>query len=166
MTVESTQRLMDRYFAEMENGDIADAFADDVTWTTIETGAVVRGRSAVRDHVNALHRLMADTQSRELAVTDGTAYLEGDCLAAPDAAARTAFCLVYDVNGDQITAMRLYGSLESMVGAAPATVPCVPSVDSRGGAGARSRPRSATPGPGTAPAVRAAQALARPEPGS
>jgi ketosteroid isomerase-like protein len=130
MTVELTQRVMDSYFAEMENGDIADAFADDVTWTTIEAAAVVRGRLSVRDHINALHRLMADTQARELAVTDGTAYLEGDCLAAPDAPARTAFCLVYDVNGEQITAMRLYGSLESVVGRLPAIVPYVPPVES------------------------------------
>jgi ketosteroid isomerase-like protein len=130
MTVELTQRVMDRYFAEMENGDMADAFANDVTWTTIETGVVVRGRLAVRDHINALHRLMADTQTREVAVTDGTAYLEGDCLAAPDVTARTAFCLVYDVYGEQITAMRAYGSLESVVGAAPAAVPRVPPVDS------------------------------------
>jgi ketosteroid isomerase-like protein len=128
MTVELTQCVMDRYFAEMEKGDIADVFADDVTWTTIEAGAVVRGRLAVRDHVNALHRLMADTQTREIAVANGTAYLEGDCLAAPDATVRAAFCLVYDVYGEQITAMRLYGSLESVVGAAPAVVPSVPPV--------------------------------------
>jgi hypothetical protein len=31
MTVELTQRVMDRYFAEMEKGDIADVLADDVT---------------------------------------------------------------------------------------------------------------------------------------
>ena len=53
MTVELTQRVMDRYFAEMENGDIADVLADDVTWTTTETAAVVRGRLAVRDHITA-----------------------------------------------------------------------------------------------------------------
>jgi ketosteroid isomerase-like protein len=130
MTVESTQEVMDRYFAEMEDGDIADVFADDVTWTIFENRAVVRGRSAVRDHINALHRLMTDTQTRETAVTDGSAYLEGDCLAAPDATARAAFCLVYDVHGEQITAMRLYGSLESTVGAAPGTVPDPSPVDS------------------------------------
>jgi hypothetical protein len=130
MTVELTQRVMDRYFAEMENGDIADVLADDVTWTTTDTAAVVRGRLAVRDHITALHRLMADTQTREIAVANGTAYLEGDCLAAPDATARTAFCLVYDVYGEQITAMRAYGSLESVVGAVPAVVPSVPPDDS------------------------------------
>jgi ketosteroid isomerase-like protein len=130
MAVEFTQQVMDHYFAQMQDGDIADAFAEEVTWTIIEEGTVVRGRFTVRDHINALHGLMADTQTRAIAVTDGTAYLEGDCLAAPDATARTAFCLVYDVNGDQITAMRLYGSLESRVGAAPATVPAPPPVDS------------------------------------
>jgi ketosteroid isomerase-like protein len=130
MTVEFTQQVVDHYFAQMQDGDIADSFADDVTWTIIEEGVVVRGRFAVRDHINDLHGLMADTQTRALAVTDGTAYLEGDCLAAPDATARTAFCLVYDVNGDQITAMRVYGSVESRVGAAPATVPGGPPVDS------------------------------------
>ena len=130
MTVEFTQQVMDHYFAEMQGGDIADAFAERVTWTIIEEGTVVRGRFTVRDHINALHRLMSDTQTRAIAVTDGTAYLEGDCLAAPDATARTAFCLVYDINGDRITAMRLCGSLESRVGAAPATVPALPPVDS------------------------------------
>ncbi len=130
MTVELTQRVMDRYFEEMENRDIADVLADDVTWTTTETAAVVQGRLAVRDHITALHRLMADTQTREITVTDGTAYLEGDCLAAPDATARTAFCLVYDVNGERVTAMRVYGSLESVVGAAPAAAPYARPVDS------------------------------------
>jgi hypothetical protein len=121
---------MDSYSAAMENGDIADAFADGVTWTTMETAAVVRGRFAVRDHIHALHRLMADTQTRDVAVRDGTACLEGDCLAVPHATVRTAFCLVYDVNGEQITAMRLYGSLESLVGTFPATVSAVPPVGS------------------------------------
>jgi hypothetical protein len=130
MTVELTQRVMDSYSAAMENGDIADAFADGVTWTTMETAAVVRGRFAVRDHINALHWLMADTQTRDIAVTDGTACLEGGCLAVPHATVESAFCLVYDVKGEQITAMRLYGSLESLVGTFPATVSAVPPVGS------------------------------------
>jgi hypothetical protein len=113
MSLEGTTRTMTRYFAEMDGGDIASVMAADVTWTTMVTGDVVRGRLAVRDHINALHRTMTDTQTKELAVVDGTAYLEGDFFATPDAPTRTAFCLAYDVDEGHITAMRLYGPLES-----------------------------------------------------
>jgi ketosteroid isomerase-like protein len=113
MSVKATQGVLNRYFEEMETGDIARLLADDVTWTITDTGTVVRGQLAVRDHITALHQLMLDTHTSELVVADGTAYLEGDCLTAPDAPSRTAFCLVYDVKAEHITAMRVYGPVES-----------------------------------------------------
>jgi hypothetical protein len=73
MSVEGTRRVLDGYFQEMDGGDIARIFVDDVTWTTTDTATVVRGGSAVRDHITALHGLMVDTQTRELAVADGVA---------------------------------------------------------------------------------------------
>lgn len=91
MSVELTQHVLDCYFEEMESGDIARLFGDDVTWTSTDTGAVVRGRLAVREHITALHRRMLDTHTCELVVADGTAYLEGDCLAAPESPFRIAF---------------------------------------------------------------------------
>jgi ketosteroid isomerase-like protein len=130
MSFEQTQHVLDRYFEEMESGDIARVFGDDVTWTSINTGAVVRGRLAVRDHITALHRQMLDTKTSELVVADSTAYLEGDCLTAPESPSRTAFCLVYDVKGEQITAMRSYGPVESELGPTPVTAHHKTRVDS------------------------------------
>jgi ketosteroid isomerase-like protein len=121
MSVESTQRVLDRYFAEMDNGDIARLFADDVTWTAADTGSVVHGPVAVREHITALHRVMLDTQTRELAVAADTACLEGDCLTSPEALHRTPFCLVYDVRNEQISAMRSCGAVESRLGIRRAT---------------------------------------------
>ena len=115
MPFEQTQRTMVRYFDEMDGGDLARVLATDATWTTAETGALIHGSVAVRDYIDALHHLMLDTQTRPLVVGEDTAHLEGDCLVSPDGITRTAWCLAYDVAEDKITAMRLYGPLESLV---------------------------------------------------
>jgi hypothetical protein len=83
-----------------------------VTWTTTDTGQQVRGPSSVRDYIVALHNNMFDAQTRRLVVSDGHAYLEGDCLQGPTGTtSRIYYCIAYDVVGNRIAAMRCYGPI-------------------------------------------------------
>jgi len=81
MSLEQTQRTIDHYFDVMSRGgDFAEYYTADVTWTTTDTGDEVRGPSSVRDYIVALHNNMFDSQTRRIVVSDGHAYLEGDCV--------------------------------------------------------------------------------------
>ena len=111
MSVEQTQRTLDRYFDLMgKDEDFAECFSADVTWLIADTEEVVRGPSAVRSYILALHARMADSRGRKTVVGDDYVYLEGDCAASvPDNGSRINYCIAYTVKGDQITAMRCYG---------------------------------------------------------
>jgi hypothetical protein len=63
-------------------GDLAECYTAGVTWTTTDTGEHVRRAYSVRDYVVALHNNMFDAQTRRIVVSDGHAYLEGDCVEA------------------------------------------------------------------------------------
>jgi hypothetical protein len=115
-SVESTQRLMRDYFAVMNaGGDLADFFSDDVTWINMESGERFSGPAAVRDYITALHTRLYDgtAHGRSLDVTEAHAFLEGDFVGT-STDVRVPFCLVYDVGGDRITAMRFYMSFGSL----------------------------------------------------
>jgi hypothetical protein len=116
MSVEQTQQTMDHYFDVMGGGgDFAEFYTTDVTWTTMDTGQDVRGASPVRDFIVALHNTMFDAQTRSIVVSDGHAYLEGDCLEAPTGtSSRIYYCVAYDVVDDRIAAMRCYGPIAPM----------------------------------------------------
>jgi len=115
VSVEQTRRTMDRYFAALDGGDFARVFVDEVTWITADTGDLVHGRTAVRDFIIALHGQMSDSQVRKFVVSDGAAYLEGDCLDARMVTGdRIAYCVAYDVEGDWISAVRAYGPIAAM----------------------------------------------------
>ena len=115
MSIEQTQRTMNRYFEAMRKGQFQQFFTDDVTWTTIESGDEVRGPSAVQAAIIALHRQLSDVHTRRLAVSDGAAYIEGDGTGTQAEQRRTAYCVAYDVDDDRITAMRAYGALAAMM---------------------------------------------------
>ena len=82
MSIEQSQRTMDRYFEAMSRGQFQQFFTDDVTWSTIESGDEVRGPSAVQAAIVALHSQLSDVHTRRLVVSDGAAYIEGDGSAA------------------------------------------------------------------------------------
>jgi len=110
---------MNHYFEVMgRGGDFAEFYTADVTWTTTDTGQDVRGASPVRDFIVTLHNNMSDAQTRRIIVSDGHAYLEGDCLEAPGTSSRISYCVAYDIVDDQIAAMRCYGSDRSYVSVA------------------------------------------------
>lgn len=57
---------------------------------------------------------MSDMQTRQLAVTDISAYIEGSC-ASQDSGARVPYCVAYDLADGRIAAMRGYGEIASFM---------------------------------------------------
>jgi hypothetical protein len=117
MSLHRTQRTMDQYFEAMSGGaDFSKFYTADVSWIMMESGQEVHGPTAVSDYVLALHGRMYGHRQSAFAVADGHAYLEGDCVDAPDRTApRYDYCLVYDLNDDRISDMRCYGSLARLM---------------------------------------------------
>jgi steroid delta-isomerase-like uncharacterized protein len=121
MSAETTERVLREYAdALLSRGDFARFFTDDVLWTTMETGHVVRGREAVRDYIEALHTTMFDARPvfRRMAASDGIALLEADFvgrhigeiggIAATGRDVDIPYCVVYDIQGQRIAALRAY----------------------------------------------------------
>ena len=76
MGEKATKGVMDRYFKRMGAGEeFSDCYTADVTWTTLDDGSQVRGASAVREYLVALHENMVDARTRRLIFTDSAAYL-------------------------------------------------------------------------------------------
>jgi steroid delta-isomerase-like uncharacterized protein len=127
MTREQTEQTMRRYLdALVSNGDFASFFADDVVWTTMETGDQVRGRDAVRDLIVSLHAGMFEAvpELRGLVCGDGTAALEAVFAArhvrefagipAAGARVRLPYTMFYELDGEKITAVRAYVSIAAL----------------------------------------------------
>jgi hypothetical protein len=115
MSVEQTQQVIDRYFEVMgAQGDFSEFYVEGVTWVMVDAGVEVLGRSAVRDYVIALHSQLYDARTRSMVVSDGAAYLEGDCINSQRHAPRISYCVAYDLTDDRITAMRCYGTFGAM----------------------------------------------------
>jgi len=69
VSLEQTQRAIDRYFGIMgRGGDFADCYTTDVTWITSDTGERIHGPKSVRDYIVALHANMVDMQTRRFRV--------------------------------------------------------------------------------------------------
>jgi len=118
MSTDETHRLMNAYFAALATGHFQHLLTDDVTWTTIQNDAEVRGAEAVEAAVNTLHARISDLQTRQFVVGDQAAYLEGTG-AGHDGTDRIPFCVAYDVVGERIAAMRAYGQLAVFMSPSP-----------------------------------------------
>lgn len=121
MSLETTTRIMSGYVeALLGGGDFAHFFTDDVTWTTMESGEVLRGREVVRDLIVDLHTTTFDAQPelKTLATTDGSAFLEAVFVGRhtgvfadvqpTGAEVRVAYSVAYDVDEEGIRALRAY----------------------------------------------------------
>lgn len=102
---------MGDYFRAMETGRFAQFFTEDVSWTTIDTNAVVRGPRAVQDFIVTLHGRMSDVQTDRLVFSDDCAYLEGSCAGVEGQMGRISYCVAYDLIGSWISAIRGYGAV-------------------------------------------------------
>lgn len=129
MSSNPTRQVVDSYLeALLARGDFAAFFAEDVTWTTMETGEELLGREQVRDFIDALHTQIFDARPevRSILAADGAACLEADFVGthtaefagipATGAKVRVPYCVVYDIQGDHITALRGYIPLGVLVG--------------------------------------------------
>jgi predicted ester cyclase len=128
MSLEATTQTINSYLNALFNGgDFGQFFADDVRWTTMETGDVIQGREAVRDYIVALHRDLFDARPevRNVAIADGLAALEADFvgvhtgefagIAPTGTAVRLPYSVFYDVGEKGITALRAYMPVRQLV---------------------------------------------------
>ena len=115
MPFEQTRGVMDNYFKALGTGDFARFLTEDVTWTTMETGAQVRGPRPVQNAVIGLYARMSDFETRQLMVGDDSACIEGSCLPNVGPPGRISYCVTYDLRDDLIVSMRAYGSLAAMM---------------------------------------------------
>src|SRR4051795_3678187 len=128
MSVETSERVMREYLeALLSRGDFGRFFTDDVLWTTMETGEEIRGREAVRDYIVALHTVLFDARPivRRTVAGDDVALLEADFVArhigeiggvAPTGRdVKVPYCVVYDISGEQISALRAYFPIAALL---------------------------------------------------
>ena len=128
MSVETSERVLREYLdALLARGDFARFFTDDVLWTTMETGEEIRGRDAVRDYIVVLHTVLFDARPvvRHTLAGDGVAVLEADFVgkhvgeiggvAATGRDVKVPYCVVYDIEGERIAALRGYLSVTSLM---------------------------------------------------
>ena len=129
MSVEETERTIREYLVALQTGaDFSTFFADDVLWTTMETGDEIRGREAVVGFIVALHTQLFDAAPEfgNVTVADGVAALEavfvGTHIAefagvpATGAEVRLPYSVSYDVSGGAITALRAYFPITALIG--------------------------------------------------
>lgn len=128
MPHEETEGTVRQYLdALLNGGDFAAFFADEVVWTTMETGEQIQGRAAVRDFIIDLHHQWFDA-SPELvnitfaddvagleAVFVGTHTAEFAGVPATGAAVRLPYSVFYDVAGRSIVALRAYFPVTALV---------------------------------------------------
>ncbi|GAA1626306.1 hypothetical protein GCM10009744_12730 [Kribbella alba] len=128
MSLEETERTVREYVdVLLGGGDFASFFADDVLWTTMETGDQIHGREAVRDFILGLHTQYFDASPELVNVTlaDGVAALEavfaGTHIAefagipATRAAVRLPYAMSYDISDGKIRALRAYFPITALV---------------------------------------------------
>ena len=111
MDAGQTQRVMTGYFTALRSGRVTEFFTDDVTWTTIQSGAVVQGAAQVQAAILGLHARMSDMRTRRLTIAQDAAYIEGSCAGLDGSPDRVNYCVAYDLADHRIASMRAYGPL-------------------------------------------------------
>jgi steroid delta-isomerase-like uncharacterized protein len=121
MTVEVTAETMRSYLdAFLARGNFADYYSEEVTWTTIGTQQTMQGRQPVQEFLLWMHTQAFDAHPKvkTLVVGDRQAALEADFVGthtgeflgipATGKSVQVPYCVVYDLRGDKITALRAY----------------------------------------------------------
>jgi predicted ester cyclase len=129
MSAETIERVMHDYVEALNSRgkDLGDYFTDDATFTTMETGEVVRGREACSASIDYLHHQVFDGRviARHIVTGDGVAVLEaslegthvgalGD-LQPTGRHVNIPYCVVYDFEGDRIHEARGYLSFADLM---------------------------------------------------
>ncbi|WP_369052770.1 ester cyclase [Kineococcus terrestris] len=129
MSVDTSTELFQGYVdALLNGGDFARFFTDDVVWTTVDTGERITGRQAVADHITALHTRIFDARPevRAMGAAGDHAFFEADFVGThtgrfgdldpTGARVRVPYCVVYDLTGGGISALRFHLSIATLVG--------------------------------------------------
>jgi predicted ester cyclase len=128
MSVEETERTLRAYLdALLSGGDFASYFADEISWTTMETGEQVVGREAVRDFIVALHRQFFETspELRGVITGDGVAAVQAEFVGthiaefagipATGVSVRLPYSVFYEISAGKIDSLRVYFPILALV---------------------------------------------------
>ncbi|CAN5765791.1 hypothetical protein BH20CHL2_BH20CHL2_04790 [soil metagenome] len=124
-----TRTMLSAYLEDLLSGaDFGRHMAEDVTFTTMETGDVTHGRDDVVGLITFMHHQAFDASPvvRTLIVDDGQAALEADFVATHTGEfagigptgrqVSVPYAITYDIEDDSITALRMYMAMTSLVG--------------------------------------------------
>jgi ketosteroid isomerase-like protein len=136
MSTEQTQKAMQNYLDLLQKrGDYGPCFSDDVTFSMMGPGQVVSGRPAVEQFIRAFHEQWFDARPEWVTVIngDGKAVLEavfrgnhiGEFfgVGATGRSVELPYAVIYDLRGDKITALRVYMSVDVLMGQLTAAEP-------------------------------------------
>jgi steroid delta-isomerase-like uncharacterized protein len=125
MPHQTTATTLQAYLdALLARGDFAAYLAEDATFEIVGTPQRVVGREAVRDAIVSMHTQAFDASPKvkTVIVGDDQAVLEADFvgthtgdflgIASTGRPVDVPYCVVYDFNGDKITALRAYMPME------------------------------------------------------
>jgi len=128
MSVELTQHTMEAYADDLiGRGPYERHFAEDVVATIVGTDLEAQGQHATERLIDYLHRDAFDArlELKNVVVTDGRAAAEFDFVgkhssefagvAATGREVRVPYCVVYDLEGEKIKALRIYFPIDALM---------------------------------------------------
>jgi predicted ester cyclase len=128
MSIETAREAMTGYVEALtQRGDYGRFFTDDVAFSIEGTDQTATGRDAVVESIRWLHEDAFDARPdiKNLVVAEGQAAVEADFvgthtgefagIAATGKDVRVPYAVLYDLEGDRISALRLYMSLDLIV---------------------------------------------------
>jgi predicted ester cyclase len=127
MTVEVAQRTMEAYVEDLLGGPYKRHFSDDVVVTLVGTDQGAEGPDEAEAWIDHLHTVAfeARPELKSMIVDDGQAAAEFDFVGehvgefggvtATGREVRVPYSVVYDLRGEEISAVRIYLSLELLM---------------------------------------------------
>ena len=128
MSVEDTRRTMDAYIEELlEGGPYKRHFSDDVVLSMVGTDQGAEGPDATEGWINYLHTVAfeASPELKNMIVGDTQAVGESDFvgkhvgefggIAATGREVRVPYCMVYELEGEKIRALRGYMPMDVLL---------------------------------------------------
>ena len=128
MSLESTRETLTGYVKTLvDRGPYGRYFAEEATFTVMGTDQVVRGRTAVEQFIRAFHEQAFDARPelKRTIIGDDHAAIEADFVGthtgeflgvpATGRAVNVPYAVLYDFEGDKITALRGYIPMDALM---------------------------------------------------
>ena|SRR3712207_6499017 len=128
MSIEDTQQAMSAYIEDLRSrGPYKRHFSDDVVVSLVGTDQGAEGPDGVEGWIDYLHKVAFDARPelKNMIVSDGQAVGEFDFVgkhvgefggvAATGREVRVPYCMVYDLEGMKITALRAYMPMDVLI---------------------------------------------------